>query len=529
MRRSFLQIFQTNFRFFGVVALIFSILMFVILSRRETQFFETQLGYEAKLVSQHIMSKQENFIQAMGRMAARMRHQGAYRKRGAVDAVNEWRKDAVVYVDEFVGLDELLYLDIRMQIEGATTSDDLRPLVGKNLMDYPDIRAAIEESAFSYKANFGDRPLPFFKGNLFYGVFPIASLDQIEGYLVAVIDYDRWFKDPILEQNYEVKLTSEGQVRYDHRADDRPKLTMKFFAQKLFLPGLNWSMQLRPLQSAFTREENFTPYLVLIAGIMISVLFWLYAYLQAELDKTKVKNFDAARLQDISNVVAGLAHEVNNPLAIIQGAVFQLQRLLRRGNADPERSLENADKIDRASRRIAKVMEGLKIYTHEETKEIYQIMSVKELLLAVESLCRQRLQQSGINLEIRDFTRNMSFDCLQSKVIRGVMELVNNAYDAVGDRPERWIRIEAENAAENLQISITDSGAGIPDQLRAKLMQPFFTTKDVGKGTGLGLSIAAGVARGHGGHLFLDENSQNTRFVMRIPKAHNAPSVSKVS
>ncbi len=74
-----------------------------------------------------------------------------------------------------------------------------------------------------------------------------------------------------------------------------------------------------------------------------------------------------------------------------------------------------------------------------------------------------------------------------------------------------------------MEISVMDSGKGIPKQFRDKVGQPFFTTKQVGHGTGLGLSISKGIVEAHGGHLNLDAECEHTRFVVTLPKAVSAP------
>ncbi|MBC7530853.1 MAG: hypothetical protein H7318_04685 [Oligoflexus sp.] len=84
----------------------------------------------------------------------------------------------------------------------------------------------------------------------------------------------------------------------------------------------------------------------------------------------------------------------------------------------------------------------------------------------------------------------------------------------------KWIRIECVERESSVELSVTDSGNGIPLETREKLMQPFFTTKVIGKGTGLGLSISKGIVESHEGSLRVDAESPHTRFVVTIPKKH---------
>jgi signal transduction histidine kinase len=80
-----------------------------------------------------------------------------------------------------------------------------------------------------------------------------------------------------------------------------------------------------------------------------------------------------------------------------------------------------------------------------------------------------------------------------------------------------WVEVSVEKTKEVVRISITDSGNGIKSEIAEKIMQPYFTTKEVGVGTGLGLSISKGIVEMHNGHFYLDQNYPNTRFVIELP------------
>ena len=104
-----------------------------------------------------------------------------------------------------------------------------------------------------------------------------------------------------------------------------------------------------------------------------------------------------------------------------------------------------------------------------------------------------------------------------------------NSFDAIHELPEKWIRIDVVDSGNSLTINCIDSGTGIPKSIIHKIMQPFFTTKDVGKGTGLGLSISKGLAESHGGTLEYDLNSVNTRFILQLPKSQVTQKIKSVS
>jgi C4-dicarboxylate-specific signal transduction histidine kinase len=102
------------------------------------------------------------------------------------------------------------------------------------------------------------------------------------------------------------------------------------------------------------------------------------------------------------------------------------------------------------------------------------------------------------------------------------MNLINNAYDALTDTHEPWIAIDAAEKDGRIRIRVTDSGPGVPSAVVDRLMEPFFTTKDVGKGTGLGLSLSKGIAEAHHGHLRYDAKAAHTCFELELPVSSTA-------
>ena len=122
----------------------------------------------------------------------------------------------------------------------------------------------------------------------------------------------------------------------------------------------------------------------------------------------------------------------------------------------------------------------------------------------------------GVNLEYVAAT-DVDIDCRAGEIVQVLLNLLNNAYDAISESSEKWIKVELKKEPKSIAIWVTDSGGGIPTEVQKKIMQPFFTTKEVGKGTGLGLSISRGIIESHHGQLILDTSSANTCFIIKLP------------
>ena len=123
----------------------------------------------------------------------------------------------------------------------------------------------------------------------------------------------------------------------------------------------------------------------------------------------------------------------------------------------------------------------------------------------------------NVDLKIADIEPGLEIACRPTQIAQVLVNLINNSRDAVSNLNEKWIKVEVDKTDDNIIIAITDSGPGIPASVRAKMFNPFFTTKEVGVGTGLGLSISAGIIKSHNGQLRLASKSKNTRFEVVLP------------
>lgn len=233
--------------------------------------------------------------------------------------------------------------------------------------------------------------------------------------------------------------------------------------------------------------------------------------------RQKLEN--SARMSSLGEMAGGIAHEINNPIMIIGTASQLLRRTLEAGITAPEKLATYFDKIDKTTDRITKIITGLLALTRDASNEDYTSFKIGDVLSDVLSLCAEKFKARGIDIQI-----NLEDDIFQT-VITGrrvqysqvFLNLLHNSYDAIEHLPERWIKIEAKIQNDQLRLSFTDSGKGIPVEIQDKVMQPFFTTKEVGKGTGLGLSLSMAIIKNHNGEFFIDSQAENTCFIVGLP------------
>ncbi len=229
----------------------------------------------------------------------------------------------------------------------------------------------------------------------------------------------------------------------------------------------------------------------------------------------------SARLSAIGEMASGIAHEINNPLAIITLRTHQLALLAAKGDVKPSDVLNIISGIESTSIRISKIVKSLQIVARESEQDPFEMVSLKTIIGDTFELCFQRMKKHGINIYVEEISDLIEISCRRVQISQVLINLLNNSFDAVTGLPVRYIRISARpiHEAENdkVEMSIVDSGPKIPAELSERIFQPFFTTKGVGKGTGLGLSLSKGIIEAHDGTIRLDTASRETRFVITLP------------
>lgn len=244
-----------------------------------------------------------------------------------------------------------------------------------------------------------------------------------------------------------------------------------------------------------------------------------YASIRHDITQRKAAeqaSIQSARLASLGEVSGGIAHEINNPLAVIQGKSMQLLKLIRAGKFTEEKGIQQLDKVVSETERIAKIIRGLRSISRDGANDPFVPVEIKTIVTDVQSLCAERFKHHSVELKVEQ-PHDLSIECRSVQLAQVLSNLLNNSFDAVGSLPEKWVHVEFESTDDRVRISVTDSGKGIPSHISDKLMQPFFTTKEVGKGTGLGLSISRSIIEDHGGKLWLDRVSVNTRFIIELP------------
>jgi len=226
----------------------------------------------------------------------------------------------------------------------------------------------------------------------------------------------------------------------------------------------------------------------------------------------------SSRMSSLGEMAGGIAHEINNPLTIIGSSSKLLRKNIEKGDSSPERLSGYFEKIDKTTDRITKIINGMLALSRDASNEDVTQFTWNEIINDVISLCGEKFKHAGIEIRIPDSEwLHQSFQGRKIQLSQVLLNLLHNSYDAIASLHEKWIQIDCSVENEEMIITVTDSGKGIPLELHDKIMQPFFTTKDAGKGTGLGLSLSMTIIKKHNGQFYIDRKSENTSFVIKLP------------
>ncbi len=247
------------------------------------------------------------------------------------------------------------------------------------------------------------------------------------------------------------------------------------------------------------------------------------------LAKQQAEISNASRFSALGEMAGGVAHEINNPLTTISLLASEIDEI---SAADGQKSEVNglAQKIVSTVDRISRIVRSLRHFSRDGRDEAFQLISLESLLDGVLTLCRARFKNSGVELTLDLKTAHKEIECRPVQISQVLLNLLNNAYDAVlASETPRKVHIEGVETQNGFSVRISNNGLPIPPSVRPRIFDPFFTTKEIGKGTGLGLSLSRGVVESHGGVLYLDESTARTLFVMEIPRRQGSGLANKAS
>ena len=245
-------------------------------------------------------------------------------------------------------------------------------------------------------------------------------------------------------------------------------------------------------------------------------------------------------MASLGELTAGIAHEIQNPLNFVnnfsevsQELMKEMQEEIQKG--DQEEALEigndieqNLEKIHNHGQRASEIVKGMLQHSRSSSgqKELTDINALTDefLRLAYHGL---RAKDKSFNATLEtDFDENIEkIDIIPQDMGRVILNLITNAFYTVNEKkkqePEGYepmVKVSTKNIGNTIEIKVEDNGYGMPEHVKEKVFQPFFTTKPTGKGTGLGLSLSYDIVKAHGGELEVEsKEGEGTQFIISLP------------
>ena len=246
-----------------------------------------------------------------------------------------------------------------------------------------------------------------------------------------------------------------------------------------------------------------------------------------KLRETQTHLIHSEKMAGLGQLVAGIAHEINNPLAFVINNIFvvqqKLEKLAAEGGELPIAKLAKVQaRISDAhagATRVKELVSKLRTFSRLDEGTV-KTVNIHESIESVLLFLRHKME-GRIEVE-RQYGEMETLTCLAGELNQVLMNVIANAIDAI-DGPGRITLFTAEQNG-HFVIRVRDTGKGIPEEIRNRVFEPFFTTKPVGQGTGLGLAISYGIVQAHHGSMeFSSKSGEGTEFILKIPTSMGAP------
>ncbi|OFZ53343.1 MAG: hypothetical protein A2428_10285 [Bdellovibrionales bacterium RIFOXYC1_FULL_54_43] len=240
---------------------------------------------------------------------------------------------------------------------------------------------------------------------------------------------------------------------------------------------------------------------------------------QWELEQQRIKSEMTGKLAAIGEFTAGIAHEIKNPITVVKTALDLMNKNLGCNEARlaDEKTRTLLDRAAASCARIDKIVQGLTKFSRKTADEPLTQVRLAEVIDDSLNLIQPALRSNGVQMKLEPIDNSIVIRCRPIEISQVLVNLLGNAVEAAKNQNEKWVKLGVRSSGEQIQVEITDSGPGVPEELREKIFEPFFTTKPPGAGTGLGLSISRRIIERYGGRIDIDHAEGHTTFVIRLP------------
>lgn len=236
----------------------------------------------------------------------------------------------------------------------------------------------------------------------------------------------------------------------------------------------------------------------------------------SEQNKLRNQLLHSAKLASVGELAAGVGHEINNPLSILQMSAKSMQKENQKLANDHIQ--KNIDKQLNSIIRIKDIVDGLRLFAYSDLSSIESV-SIHEVIHETLSLVKNIYEKNGFKINTSLEAKDDLVKCNAGKVQQVIVNLLSNAKDSMEEEKddERVINIVTSSSGESFTLIVTDTGHGIEELIQDKVFEPFFTTKTRGQGTGLGLGLCKSILNEMNATIDFNSDEQGTSFFVRFP------------
>jgi len=251
--------------------------------------------------------------------------------------------------------------------------------------------------------------------------------------------------------------------------------------------------------------------------VSISLCLFYFKRLINELNRKNCEleeiSLRSANLAAVGELASGVGHEINNPLMVVSGALYHLERSETYRSEDELRWL---GMIERAYQQISGIVGDLKTFAYNSYNE-HEEVDIAELVSSSIGFVGDILEKSGVRTCIEIKGEHILVCGSRGKIQQVITNLVMNSRDAMEKSEEKRINVTVSRDKRWAYIAVKDFGEGVDEEIKDRIFNPFFTTKSIGKGTGLGLSMCQSIIAGIGGSISLESAGEGATFTVKIP------------
>ncbi len=225
------------------------------------------------------------------------------------------------------------------------------------------------------------------------------------------------------------------------------------------------------------------------------------------------------RVQVLSSIGSLLVHELRSPLTTISSRLAIIERMVASNPLDERGILAQATLIHQAIQAAGDIATGLGAMESQHEADGHRVVSALSMIQKALSLLGRRATENGVNIQMGLISSSIAVRCHPSQIIQVLLNLLNNAIEALVVSEEKTIRIHCMESTDQIQFRISDTGPGIPADLHEKVFEHRFSTKKDRGGNGLGLGVCRRIVAAHFGNLYIDPSrSSGCTLILELPK-----------